>query len=197
VAALVPYCAHSARTAATRFARRMGSAAASEPKITRAQAVAAAISGSPVSTPNNQFDTNRAKHVPWKASFPLGRRHGPPLPGRRCACAGAITIGCGQQPLNPGFPICLFRTGEYYIRASQLSAGLGSLPLQRLEPQSRDPSRPTIDRNRLGSTAFLGHLSTLMTCLRLTFFVHPDRQPVGTGRAQIRRSIAPNSRRVR
>lgn len=36
--------------------------------MTGAQAVAAATSGSPVSTPNNQFDTNRAKHVPWKAA---------------------------------------------------------------------------------------------------------------------------------
>jgi hypothetical protein len=56
-------------------------------------------------------------------------------------------------------------------------------------------------RNPSGGTfqpTFFGHLSRVATFLRPRRSPHAiDRQPVGTGNAQIRWSIDPNSRRVR
>ena len=94
------------------------------------------------------------------------------------------------RSFQPRFPICLPRTRRYYTRASRLAAVLRWPTLQRTERQSRHPSRPGIDRNRLGSTAFLRtplHLMTPMPCPRSQLprigeTAEPVRRPQSGGR---------------
>ena len=104
----------------------------------------------------------------------------------------------GMTALSPGISVLPTPDGTFiHPRAAEPRSFLRRtiVQLQRPSPSARADVRPT---GAAAFRVFLRHRSTLMLFRRQADFVAlAARQPLGTGSAQILRSMSPNSPRVR
>ena len=117
---------------------------------------------------------------------------------RRFVDGNAIPGPIASQSLKPGFPICLPEMAPLYTRRPPSARNSCS---SQHRPASEAVSSARGDVRSTGGPvfpAFLRHRSTRGPFLRQSDCVAcAARQPAGTGSAQIRRNMSPNSRRVR
>ena len=109
---------------------------------------------------------------------------------------GILVAGGPAPGINPGFPIWTSRMGTMLHPRRRLRPLFSSCSVHRLEDGRRDPFQLKL----AGTGSVSWHFSDTSPSL-LRFFARIRRSAVahqvGTGSAQIRRSIAPNRRRVR
>ena len=106
----------------------------------------------------------------------------------------------GCKPLvryKPGFPFWTSRPSPLYTQNLLPGPICCCGPLGMPSKPSAGCARRSRRANRRGSGTFLRHLPHIAPCRRPRSRDAIGRQPAGTGSAQIRWSIAPNSRRVR
>ena len=99
--------------------------------------------------------------------------------------------------LQPGFPFWTSRPSPLYTQNLLPGPICCCGPLGMPSKPSAGCARRSRRANRRGSGTFLRHLPHIAPCRRPRSRDAIGRQPAGTGSAQIRWSIAPNSRRVR
>ena len=101
------------------------------------------------------------------------------------------------KALEPGFPFWTSRPSPLYTQNLLPGPICCCGPLGMPSNPSAGCARRSRRANRRGSGTFLRHLPHIAPCRRPRPRDAIGRQPAGTGSAQIRWSIAPNSRRVR
>ena len=113
-----------------------------------------------------------------------------------------LGLGAGVHPevregFDPGFPFWTSRPSPLYTQNLLPGPIYCCGPLGMPSKPSAGCARRSRRANRRGSGTFLRHLPHIAPCRRPRSRDAIGRQPAGTGSAQIRWSIAPNSRRVR
>ena len=108
-------------------------------------------------------------------------------------CKGEV----GSNLIYPGFPFWTSRPSPLYTQNLLPGPICCCGPLGMPSKPSAGCARRSRRANRRGSGTFLRHLPHIAPCRRPRPRDAIGRQPAGTGSAQIRWSIAPNSRRVR
>ena len=98
---------------------------------------------------------------------------------------------------EPGFPFWTSQPSPLYTQNLLPEPICCCGPLGMPSKPSAGCARRSRRANRGGSGTFLRHLPHVAPCRRPRSRDAIGRQPAGTGSAQIRWSIAPNSRRVR
>ena len=116
---------------------------------------------------------------------------------RRLAAARVLCLPKTSSPHYAGISILPIGSGSFYTNTPLRTPDFFSA--RYAAPNSRQ-SGAALDGKPTGAAAFrafLRHRSTRVPFLREASLHSAARQPAGTGSAQIRRNMSPNSRRVR